>query len=264
MYFKNFSYFLLKSRFVFKNFNISLNKILFFIGRNIFYLFLSEKLNNYIQTKLDYIILQKKELVFIDKIIGPLISIFSIGLYIYVYDYSSIIFLNYKNIKNYSLITKFFIIYGSNSFTKCFINNINFNIHLLPKKFYIFKMKLTTFNNEYLQKILSNFFNLSTNIYIYITLYLIYFFILKPKNSFLMDLMNGLNYLYKNLLYNNILQYIDIKKINIDNMDCSICYNNFRNPIKINNCNHIFCEECIYAWLSQKNSCPICRQYIII
>ena len=47
---------------------------------------------------------------------------------------------------------------------------------------------------------------------------------------------------------------------NIQNEDeCSICYDEISN-MKINKCEHKFCECCIKKWLTKSRSnCPTCR-----
>jgi hypothetical protein len=44
--------------------------------------------------------------------------------------------------------------------------------------------------------------------------------------------------------------------------DCSICLNKIKNPIKMFNCPHEFCTDCIYEWMYFNNSCPCCRRII--
>ena len=49
-----------------------------------------------------------------------------------------------------------------------------------------------------------------------------------------------------------------------DISNCSICFENMNDNIKLN-CNHIYCENCIKKWLTEKsNTCPICRTEINI
>ena len=43
---------------------------------------------------------------------------------------------------------------------------------------------------------------------------------------------------------------------------CPICLGPINNPIKSNNCLHLFCEVCLTMWLQRKNECPICRKAI--
>lgn len=44
----------------------------------------------------------------------------------------------------------------------------------------------------------------------------------------------------------------------IDSLQCTICFNDFSNPIKLT-CGHVFCEECIGTWLDNEHTCPMCR-----
>ena len=53
------------------------------------------------------------------------------------------------------------------------------------------------------------------------------------------------------------------------NLQCSICsdsvYFQKTNPVKIQQCNHVFHKECLQGWCSRTNingcSCPLCREY---
>ncbi len=42
---------------------------------------------------------------------------------------------------------------------------------------------------------------------------------------------------------------------------CGICFNEFRNLIKIN-CGHRYCNDCIFRWLNINNTCPTCRKVV--
>ena len=42
-----------------------------------------------------------------------------------------------------------------------------------------------------------------------------------------------------------------------DPQNCSVCYESKRSLVKTT-CNHIYCKECIDAWLVKKKTCPIC------
>ena len=52
-----------------------------------------------------------------------------------------------------------------------------------------------------------------------------------------------------------------------DQYTCLICQNIFTNPVKINNCGHNFCNDCIYGFINnqinqpndQNKKCPLCR-----
>ena len=54
-------------------------------------------------------------------------------------------------------------------------------------------------------------------------------------------------------------EYLKITTKNTENLECSICYENKTNNIKLIKCNHIFCELCIKKWLLNNITCPICR-----
>ena len=44
---------------------------------------------------------------------------------------------------------------------------------------------------------------------------------------------------------------------------CSICQGDeMVQPIKLHNCKHIFCEDCIAEWLERDNTCPLCRAVV--
>lgn len=46
---------------------------------------------------------------------------------------------------------------------------------------------------------------------------------------------------------------------NTEEEDCIICLTSFTNPVSLKSCHHIFCEECISEFFSQKPVCPICN-----
>ena len=52
-----------------------------------------------------------------------------------------------------------------------------------------------------------------------------------------------------------------IKKENIDDLICPICFYVLKNPISCsNNKNaHTFCKECIDQYLKENNKCPVCK-----
>ena len=65
----------------------------------------------------------------------------------------------------------------------------------------------------------------------------------------------------------DILQVLNLQDllsiINKNDKDiCPICFNECKSPVKSNACNHIFCFECLRAWLEIKNKCPLCRRFI--
>lgn len=46
-------------------------------------------------------------------------------------------------------------------------------------------------------------------------------------------------------------------------MECSICFENCDDCV-LTQCNHTFCSTCITTWISLQNTCPCCRQFLII
>jgi hypothetical protein len=47
---------------------------------------------------------------------------------------------------------------------------------------------------------------------------------------------------------------------------CTICRNNFTNQEicrKINNCGHLFHQNCVDSWLVRNHTCPMCRHNVI-
>jgi hypothetical protein len=55
-------------------------------------------------------------------------------------------------------------------------------------------------------------------------------------------------------------EYIDEGSIN-QNLKCSFCHDPFEKPVTTL-CEHIFCYQCIEQWITNENSCPICRRNI--
>ena len=53
---------------------------------------------------------------------------------------------------------------------------------------------------------------------------------------------------WKNLVANN-------NKLS-PTLQCSICLDFIMEPIECQNCNKLFCKECINNWLKQWNECP--------
>lgn len=61
---------------------------------------------------------------------------------------------------------------------------------------------------------------------------------------------------------NNILYQInDIDKKFQDMLDnpCPICFDSLKNPVLEKNCQNLFCGQCIFKWIENKNNCPLCR-----
>ena len=44
-----------------------------------------------------------------------------------------------------------------------------------------------------------------------------------------------------------------------DQLICSICLNEPEDPVKLVECGHVFCSECLYRWIIDHPSCPFCR-----
>jgi len=40
---------------------------------------------------------------------------------------------------------------------------------------------------------------------------------------------------------------------------CSVCLDTPLGVVKLINCNHTFCKDCIYKWINIKGTCPNCR-----
>ena len=49
----------------------------------------------------------------------------------------------------------------------------------------------------------------------------------------------------------------------LDEKTCSICYDNFNNPIMLP-CTHVFCGGCLLKWMQTGNACPECRTIISV
>jgi hypothetical protein len=43
---------------------------------------------------------------------------------------------------------------------------------------------------------------------------------------------------------------------------CPICLGYLNEPVKPNNCSHIYCKFCLEMWLQKKENCPLCRTKI--
>jgi len=46
---------------------------------------------------------------------------------------------------------------------------------------------------------------------------------------------------------------------------CAVCYDpiTLLNKAVVNNCLHVFCEDCIHKWVKVQRSCPLCKQELI-
>lgn len=54
-------------------------------------------------------------------------------------------------------------------------------------------------------------------------------------------------------------KYLTSPMSDTDDDDCIICLRPFVNPVSLKSCHHLFCEECISEFFSQKPVCPICN-----
>jgi hypothetical protein len=48
----------------------------------------------------------------------------------------------------------------------------------------------------------------------------------------------------------------------IMNGDCSICTEKITKPVMEPNCQNIFCGDCMFSWLKNKMTCPLCRNIV--
>jgi hypothetical protein len=48
-----------------------------------------------------------------------------------------------------------------------------------------------------------------------------------------------------------------------EELKCGICFGLLENPVQINDCEHIFCGNCIKEWLSKQLNCPIDRKSVL-
>ena len=40
---------------------------------------------------------------------------------------------------------------------------------------------------------------------------------------------------------------------------CAICLDNKTTTFAVIPCNHVFCDSCIFEWLEEHQTCPLCR-----
>lgn len=45
--------------------------------------------------------------------------------------------------------------------------------------------------------------------------------------------------------------------------ECPICYTSITDPIMEPRCQNVFCGKCLFKWLEQNTSCPVCRQSVV-
>ena len=136
-------------------------------------------------------------------------------------------------------------------------NNLNYNSNTPNNNYLIFTMSLDLNNsqsNNYtnINNVLLNREELNDNI-------------LFPPVGLLQNLINNLleeKYLKKTLTENEYKSIITESFEKIE--ECSICMNSSEKKIKINKCNHEFCENCIKTWLLKNAiTCPLCRTKLI-
>ena len=47
----------------------------------------------------------------------------------------------------------------------------------------------------------------------------------------------------------------------LEQKQCTICYDNYTNPIMLD-CTHVYCGHCLMSWMRSGNACPTCRSPI--
>ena len=57
-------------------------------------------------------------------------------------------------------------------------------------------------------------------------------------------------------------QYATTEEASASGNECYICFEYYRNPIILRECQHVFCQHCIEEWLDKENTCPVCRQTV--
>ncbi|CAF1017321.1 unnamed protein product [Adineta steineri] len=62
---------------------------------------------------------------------------------------------------------------------------------------------------------------------------------------------------------NSLLNRIQVTSgVNVEDLECIICTNLLWKPIACNNCDGLYCSECIKSWLVQSpGNCPQCQNY---
>mmetsp|Transcript_15267 Transcript_15267/g.22850 ORF Transcript_15267/g.22850 Transcript_15267/m.22850 type:complete len:496 (+) Transcript_15267:2-1489(+) len=65
-------------------------------------------------------------------------------------------------------------------------------------------------------------------------------------------------FLFNTLPYGNYANEEDLEKAG--DM-CAICQEKMISPVKLS-CAHVFCEQCISAWLQRERTCPLCRAIV--
>lgn len=71
-----------------------------------------------------------------------------------------------------------------------------------------------------------------------------------------------------NTLYTKVkheLQIIDDRFNNmLSTQNCNICMNKMSKVVMEPNCQNLFCGECLLKWLPKNNTCPLCRQEVLL
>ena len=67
------------------------------------------------------------------------------------------------------------------------------------------------------------------------------------------------------LLNDTINHMDDIESVESVVGECSVCLDPFNNSKELIQlvCGHIYHKECVYEWISRKNTCPNCRKSIL-
>ena len=70
------------------------------------------------------------------------------------------------------------------------------------------------------------------------------------------------NWLLKRERVEKQIEELDLKYEEMLESDCVICAEKLKEPVLEPSCQKLFCGKCLLSWLSQKNSCPICRNTV--
>lgn len=54
------------------------------------------------------------------------------------------------------------------------------------------------------------------------------------------------------------LQHLVERVTMLEQKQCTICYDNYENPIMLD-CTHVYCGHCLMSWMRSGNACPTCR-----
>ena len=160
----------------------------------------------------------------------------------------------YPEINLHNIIVDNYIL---NSQPSVLTNNLNYNSNTPNNNYLIFTMSLDLNNSEP-----NNNINLNNEL---LSREQINNNILFPSVGLLQNIISNLleeNYFKKTLTENEYKSIITESFVKIE--ECPICMNSSEKKIKINNCNHEFCENCIKTWLLKNSiTCPLCRTKLI-